>query len=113
MDELTKIIEQIAVNEAIIEIPSGKVHLRHGGGGSGLAAYGFATGAIRQACRDQLGRENVYSPNESWTGSHSKEKRKRVAMKAFPDLKSFKDPGMDISDAIALSIWWKEIGKHA
>jgi hypothetical protein len=109
--QLESILKKHSIGEALIEIPSGKVHLRHRGGGSGLAAYGFSTGAIWQFMRGRLGKDRVYSVSERWTGGHSKEKRRRVALKAYPWLDDIIDPEMDVSDAIALVIWWRE--QHA
>ena len=109
VEKTEEVIKETNAAEALIEMPSGKVHLRHGGGGSGLAAYGWAAGAIWQLCRDRLGKDRVYVVKaEYWIGGHSKEKRRRVALKAFPGLEQIKDPGFDVSDAIALSVWWRE-----
>jgi len=99
--------------EIVIEIPSGRVALRHTGGGYGLAKYGFAVGAICQMFEVCWGREAFHAVEESiWTGSRSKQARKAIAVKHYAPLKKLKDPGMDMSDAAALAIWWAQVGRH-
>ena len=96
--------------ELVIEIPSGRVTTRHGGGGLGLAKYGFAVGALYQAL-EMLWGDQVHAVDENWTGSRSKETRQKIAYKQYPPLKRIKDPGMDISDAVSLAVWWAQIGR--
>ncbi len=99
--------------EIVIEIPSGRVALRHTGGGYGLAKYGFAVGAIHQMLEMCWGVEALHAVEESiWTGSRSKQARKAIAVKYHEALKRLKDPGMDMSDAAALAVWWAQVGRH-
>lgn len=107
IDRIDEVIEVMEPSNVVIEVPSGKVVARHGGGGSGLAVYGFATGAIWQVCRSR-GTSKTQAVTEAWTGGHSKERRRKVALKAYPALADLKDPGYDISDAVALGVWWLE-----
>jgi Holliday junction resolvasome RuvABC endonuclease subunit len=95
----------------VIEIPSGRVSMRHAGGGAGLAKYGFAVGALYQSL-DNLWGECVHAVDENWTGSRSKDARQKIAFGVYPALKRLKDPGMDISDAVALAVWWAQIGRR-
>lgn len=107
VDRVSEVIETVSPSNIVIEVPSGKVGLRaHGGGGSGLAVYGFATGAIWQVCRTRI--EKTQAVTEAWTGGHSKERRRKVALKVYPGLANMKDPGYDISDATALGVWYME-----
>ena len=84
---------------ALIEVPSGRTAMRHRGGGHGLAVYGFAVGAIYEMFYSLLG--HVETVDEGvWTGSRSKQVRKKIAVEHYEPLKRIKDPGMDISDEI-------------
>lgn len=94
----------------VVEIPGGRVHAGHSGGGSGLAVYGFAAGVAWCVAAIWAPRVEAVTP-ERWCGGHSKEKRRRVAVKAAPWYDPAKDRGCDESDAIALGVWWLERGK--
>lgn len=99
--------------EIVIEIPSGRVANRHTGGGFGLAKYGFVVGSIHQMLEILMGRDQVHAIDEgTWTGSRSKQVRKKIAVQHCNALKRIKDPGMDISDAVALAVWWAQVGRH-
>jgi hypothetical protein len=97
--------------EVVIEIPSGRVSMRHAGGGMGLARYGFAVGALYQALETLWG-DQVHAVDENWTGSRSKETRQKIAFQHYPAMKRIKDPGYDISDAVSLAVWWAQIGRR-
>ena len=96
--------------EIVIEIPSGRTTTRHAGGGYGLAKYGFLVGNLFQALAVLFG-DQVHGEDENWTGSRSKKARQKIAFEHYAPLKRIKDPGMDISDAVALAVWWTQIGR--
>ena len=96
--------------EIVIEIPSGRTTMRHKGGGYGLAKYGFAVGSLWQMFHIMYDA-NVHAVDENWTGSRSKDARQKIAFKHHPLMKRLKDPGMDMSDAVALAVWWAQIGR--
>lgn len=92
---------------ALIEIPSGRVdHRRNTGGGAGLSVYGFACGAVWQKLTADSRIASVECLPSDWMRGTSKEKRRRIALKAYPAYASISDPGCDISDAIAMGVWW-------
>ena len=95
--------------QCIIEIPSGKVNLaRHHGGGAGLSVYGMAVGVVWHML--YLNSTPIPVTEIEWTGGFSKEKRAAIAKKIYPQYDPAQDKGNDISDAIALALWWIEIG---
>ena len=97
------------VDRVIIEIPSGRTHGRHRGRGEGLSVYGFAVGAIREACIAGSACGEVFSLTEAeWKSGQPKEKAIRVATKHYPEYAGMVDPGVDIADAIALAVWYYE-----
>lgn len=99
--------------EVVIEIPSGRVTARNTGGGSGLSVYGFCVGVIYDRFAMLFGNDCMHAPSEAvWTGSRSKKARKKIALEHFGALDKMKDPGMDISDAVALAVWWAQVGRH-
>jgi Holliday junction resolvasome RuvABC endonuclease subunit len=107
VDAVASLAKEHSIDSAIVEVPSGKVHAgRNRGGGSGLSVYGEAVGAIRTALR-LMGLVMHSVTAERWTGGHSKVKRRRVALKEYPALDGMTDGGGDISDAIALGVWYR------
>ncbi len=89
---------------AVIEWTSGKVGLRHKGRGAGLAIYGAAVGAIAGAvhaynCEFAPVKEN------DWIKGRSKRTRQIEALQ-FKEYNPKEDRGYDVSDAIALGLWW-------
>lgn len=101
-EELVDLVDPSVI---VIEVPSGKVGSRHRGGGSGLSIYGRAVGRIEEMC---LRRPNAKTHRLTPT-SHTKKKRQAVALRAYPLLKFMHDPGKDISDAIALAVWFFDV----
>lgn len=103
--------ERIA--EAVVEVPSGKVHGgrhrgRHGGGGAGLSTYGAASGAVCQLLVSVLGVERVVGVTaEEWAGKLGKWMRKQRAGWCQPEYDTHADPGGDVADALELAAWWR------
>lgn len=90
----------------VVEVPSGRVNRnRHQGGGSGLSTYGFAAGAVYNTMRLSGNCSRILVIDEGWTGSHGKDKRIAVAMKAAPDYNPKDDRGADIADAICMAVF--------
>ena len=104
---LDQIIDRVSPDRIVIEIPSGKVHGRHKGGGSGLSVYGFAAGAIWRACAELAPTWPI--KDIEWTRT-KKEKRVSECVELYGqkyiDAKDTK--GADIADAIGLGRWFIE-----
>ena len=96
------------VDHIVIEVPSGGVHVRHGGRGEGLSIYGMAVGAIRAYLKLLLGVPIHDVPVAVWKSGQTKEKAIKVALKHYPPYADMKDPGADTADAIALAVWYYE-----
>lgn len=94
---------------AVVEVPSSRGSF-HGTAGSGLAVYGFAAGVVWKSVEPAAVLRRIAVTPETWTGSRTKENRKRIALKWFPDLEKLSDPGMDVSDAVSLAVWAYETG---
>lgn len=109
--KVTELLKSVNPDDVVLEKPSGMVHARHGGGGRGLSVYGYAVGRIEGACLMWAsGLANVIAISEAQsTGGHGKEKRKRVALGAWPRLANIKDWNYNVSDAIALGVWWLQV----
>lgn len=111
IDELGEVVQQFSPDQALIEIPSGKVAGRLSGRshGAGLSVYGFAAGAIWHGLRGFMGEDHVRCATElEWTGSVPKSRRRALIAAAFPAYRqnTSTDPGGDASDAIGLCVWW-------
>lgn len=88
---------------AIIELPSGRVNTaRHKGRGSGLATYGVAAGAALTALQSVLRPSRIIAWSEAWSGSSSKEKRKKVASTICRSYDPKADTGGDAADALCM-----------
>ena len=98
------------VPHTVIEIPSAHVNKRrHGGGGAGLARYGYLTGRVVQAVIELDGVVEQVEP-EQWIGKahgvpRSKADRIALAARAWPRYDPDKDKGGDIADALLLGRW--------
>lgn len=110
--DLRKLIDETKPGMMLIEITSGKVQARHGGGGAGLAIYGVAVGALWATCM-QLGNVEAVLENV-WTGGVPKTKRQRAIAAEFPRYRAIasKDSGGDIADAIGLGMWYLSRWRH-
>lgn len=93
----------------IVEMPGRHQSKRsgHGAAGASLMQYGMACGAVWQMCLDLMpeGAVTTFLTSE-WDSS--KEKRALGVRSEFPQYGSIRDPGMDVSDAIALGQRWFE-----
>jgi len=111
IDQIVSDVQHLIAEEMptciVIEITTGKSAGRLTRKVQGLGVYGMAVGAIRQACRDAMGKENVTSIEENvWTNSIPKRKRLQLLRIALPEYRAGKDPGGDAGDAIDLGLWW-------
>ncbi len=102
--ELSLLLTAIVVACTVIEISSGKVGKRHGGGGAGLATYGMAVGYL-WAVASRHGPV-VCVPENLWTRGQEKKKRQAEIAMAFRQYKPATDPGGDIADAIGLGRYY-------
>jgi len=107
VSEVTGILSEQRITRVVIEVTTGHIGRRHGGGGAGLATYGMAVGAIRNACCERLGASSVTSLYENrWTNGVPKRTRQRVIAAALPAYRIETDSGGDIADAIGLCVYW-------
>ncbi|HRS29370.1 MAG TPA: hypothetical protein P5255_14015 [Phycisphaerae bacterium] len=108
---LEALIQAARPTVAVIEVTSGHVAKRHGGGGAGLAIYGGAVGGIYIATWLWMGRnggrvegvlENV------WTRGVPKRQRRGHMAMTYPAYRRIaeRDKGGDIADALGLCHWW-------
>ena len=104
--QLMEMIYNHTPDFCVIEVPQGKVHKRHGGGGTGLAVYGMAAGYLASTCHHC---SSVRLVEDSWGGGESKTSRRHRLIRMFPEyaeqlLKN--DSGGDAGDALDLGHWW-------
>ena len=88
-----------------VEVPTGKVHSRHGGGGAGLSKYGVAVGMVLiQAARLSA---HVHEVPCDWMGKEQKQiRQRRYLMDASLSVyRGNPDVGCDIADAIGVGLW--------
>lgn len=97
----------------VIEVPSSRASDRHQGHGFGLAVFGLSVGIVLGRLIEAVGSKHVIDVDANvWTGSRSKKARRDIALRHYPALADIKDPGMDVSDAVALAVWWAQVGRH-
>lgn len=107
--ELTALFFVNSLRWCVIEIPSGKVGARHGGGGAGLAVYGMAVGILLGFVNSSLCGGKADTVTETvWTRGVPKAKRRQLIAAQFPMYRRImsRDSGGDVSDAIGLGQWW-------
>lgn len=116
-EDLAQLIAECRPQAIIVEITSGKVNKRHGGGGAGLGVHGMATGMLLQTSR--LHTQNLPQPAEvitvaenDWTDGKPKAWRNGLLATLYPAYASRlgQDRGGDIGDAIGLARWWMRLG---
>ena len=88
-DDIRGVIEEHTPDVIVLEVPSGKVGRRHGGGGAGLPVYGMAVGYILAVVEQavELHRDvTVETVQENrWSASIRKIQRTAVLCSEFPD----------------------------
>ena len=108
LDERTEV--QGPPSTIVVEIPSGKTHRRlKSKNPHGLAIYGMAVGAVRQACHQwDYGVEIVDVDANEWTGGGRKASRVKIALALAPSYAQLLsiDKGRDASDGICLAHWY-------
>lgn len=105
--ELAELVTEHGITAAVIETTSGKVAKRHGGGGAGLAIYGWALGECRRLLIRLLGAGTVKSVTENeWTAGVSKARRAATVRMLYHGMQWDDDKGHDAADAVALGLWY-------
>lgn len=110
---LDGLLAKCQFDHVVVEVSSGHVSSRHRGGGSGLATYGTAVGALwswATIARKPLANVHVVYENE-WTGGLPKRNYngKYPINRHDQIVAEFKLPREtpdDITDAIGLGMWW-------
>lgn len=102
---LRQFVAEVRPEAIVIEVPSGHVGRRHGGGGAGLATYGVAVGAI---WRELWGAAPIVEAvtEAEWTGGVAKERRALFMAQRFSNYRPDGDTGLDAADAIGLGDWY-------
>ena len=98
----------LLLDAVLVETPSQHTHrYAKGSGGAGLALYGMAVGAVWQWCRGRFGPEIVHAvPVDEWASGSSAKRRTTHIRAQYPSVDWSKDSGADLSDAIAMGLWW-------
>lgn len=118
---LPGLIKSYDVDYAVVEVTTGKTSSRHTGHGAGLAVYGVAVGAMRQALRQALGGVNVLDVLENeWTARTSKLDRWHWCRSNYPsyvelwdkDKITARGDGGDASDATYLFDWCRQMAHY-
>jgi len=114
--DLRELLDKWEPTVVVLEWTSGKVNVgRHKGAGAGLAVHGAATGALWREC--EAWRRSLPAAMQSrtmielvcendWTGGVPKRCRQAAVTQEFAQYAPEDDPGMDISDALGLGLWW-------
>lgn len=117
VDQALALVETYHPALALIETTSGKTSGRHGGRGAGLAIYGVAVGAVRQAMRSRLGKARVIGVLENdWTARTTKLDRWHYCKATYPSHAAVwnADEGdYDASDAAYLFYWCQQVCQYA
>ena len=98
----------------LVELPLGKQYTRTPGKQSGMAVWGMAAGRVCGWLEGRLSVEDeppqvIVVSNTKWTRGKSKADRQIEVSVQFPAYRTSwldRDTGMDISDAIAMALWW-------
>jgi len=107
--DLYDILILAEVENAVVEIPDGKVHasIRGRAGGAGLTVYGMAAGFLLAQCDSALGSDAVHTVGQNaWTGGLSKDARARNIARLYPRHDWGPDGGHDAADAVGVGLWW-------
>lgn len=114
-EKLTYKLEKMLHDDSVvvIETPSVRATGRHKGGGHGLAYYGMAVGAVWLSMVHAMGKKKVVTVDaDLWIGGRTKDQLWKIAISVHPLLVRVPDPGRDLSDAIALALWWHQLGQN-
>lgn len=94
--------EHAGIDCVVVEDTDGKVARRLGGIGAGMAIYGMAVRAFRDAARQIWGADAVNMVQARvWTAGRHKSSRA-----AAIGLTAAGDTGLDAADAVGLGLWW-------
>ena len=106
--EIDALIKAEEPDIVVLEWTTGKVGKnRHKGGGSGLAIYGIAIGAIWQTIRQIMNTRNIVLIDESWTRGIKKKDRLADLELSCSAYDRSKDAATgDMGDAICLAQYY-------
>lgn len=117
VDQALALVETYHVDLAINETTTGKTSSRHSGHGAGLAIYGVAVGAVRQAMKARLGKQKVIDVLENdWTQRTTKLDRWYYCKASYPSFAGVwkaDDGDYDASDAAYLFYWCEQVCEYA
>jgi hypothetical protein len=115
-DGLREVLMEHRPAVVVVELPVEKQYTTTPGKKSGFAVWGLAAGAIWTVAVDWAENECLAGgpgahvvhrvSNTLWTRGKSKDDRRIVAKGAMKEYDPANDPGGDMSDAIALGLWW-------
>ena len=106
-DEISAIFrEHEPITAAVIETAPGSPFLRRRRGHTNLLTYATGVGMMLREVQVRLGRGATFNVSAGTWARKSKAHRQRVVAMSFPAYDAAADPGMDVSDAIALGLWF-------
>lgn len=103
-DDLVSIIREYRPDRAIIEMPHGKRHARHGAKNmASLAIYGVAAGGLLVVLHLEHVPTRAALVNDASQGMTKRQRQERVRL-LFPGYDPDLDKGMDLSDALFIAV---------
>lgn len=113
--ELLRVLAEFVPSTVLIEMPLGLQYTRHEQRKSGMAVWAGAAWSLWMVCVEWAGLQHkVYGAekaivpiaNTEWTRGMDKDARQALVRTNCPKYSPKDDPGRDVSDAIALGMWW-------
>src|SRR5690606_4445834 len=112
VQEVRGLVERVGPGQVVVEVPSGQAGsaTRRRAAAGSLGVMGLAQGAVWATCLALLPGGTVGVDERAWTrgfGVTAKDRRQYRVASLYPSqYRPDADPGGDVSDAIALGLWW-------
>ncbi len=108
--QLLTLADELLPDYIVLETCDGPQHSTRGRQAS-LGVWARACGVYEGALRTL--DYKLFPVGNEWTRRKSKEQRQQIARTVCPSYDPARDPGMDISDALALGAWWLDCQREA
>jgi len=109
--QVREVIREHSPSTVIVECPTHKQHTRQAHKLSGLPLWGMLSGAVYATCREMSGAPLcVDMVSNEWTRGTTKLARQRQIAAIVNSYHPTLDRGADVSDAIAMALWWLDEG---